>query len=162
MKVGCIRVTHPCATGPRRAPFDLHVLGLPLAFILSQDQTLHCSRLLTWSQFQKIKTVDVVKTIDRRYAALPCFVSLLSGHPLGASLLFSYLPIHSKNLPPACRRCLRTTAGPVSLPSGRGCKGKEQIFVSKPLGNFFSLFFPSSALLAKAWCLCSFPKRVQR
>lgn len=23
-------------------PFDLHVLGLPLAFILSQDQTLHC------------------------------------------------------------------------------------------------------------------------
>ena len=24
-------------------PFDLHVLGLPLAFILSQDQTLHCN-----------------------------------------------------------------------------------------------------------------------
>ena len=24
-------------------PSDLHVLGLPLAFILSQDQTLHCS-----------------------------------------------------------------------------------------------------------------------
>ena len=24
-------------------PFDLHVLGLPLAFILSQDQTLHRS-----------------------------------------------------------------------------------------------------------------------
>ena len=23
-------------------PLDLHVLGLPLAFILSQDQTLHC------------------------------------------------------------------------------------------------------------------------
>ena len=23
-------------------PRDLHVLGLPLAFILSQDQTLHC------------------------------------------------------------------------------------------------------------------------
>ena len=43
--VGCIRVTHPCATlaSPKgRLPFDLHVLGLPLAFILSQDQTLHC------------------------------------------------------------------------------------------------------------------------
>ena len=25
-------------------PFDLHVLGLPLAFILSQDQTLHCKK----------------------------------------------------------------------------------------------------------------------
>jgi hypothetical protein len=24
-------------------PFDLHVLGLPLALILSQDQTLHCN-----------------------------------------------------------------------------------------------------------------------
>ena len=26
-------------------PLDLHVLGLPLAFILSQDQTLHCMSL---------------------------------------------------------------------------------------------------------------------
>ena len=28
-------------------PFDLHVLGLPLAFILSQDQTLRCNKSLT-------------------------------------------------------------------------------------------------------------------
>ena len=37
-RAGCTRVTH------RRAalPLDLHVLGLSLAFILSQDQTLHC------------------------------------------------------------------------------------------------------------------------
>ena len=44
--VGCIRVTHPSATltVPKdRLPYDLHVLGLPLAFILSQDQTLRCS-----------------------------------------------------------------------------------------------------------------------
>ena len=27
-------------------PLDLHVLSLPLAFILSQDQTLHCINLL--------------------------------------------------------------------------------------------------------------------
>ena len=25
-------------------PLDLHVLGLPLAFILSQDQTLRCKK----------------------------------------------------------------------------------------------------------------------
>gem|GEM_PF-1065008 len=40
---GCIRVTHPSAArAPPRGgmPLDLHVLGLPLAFILSQDQTL--------------------------------------------------------------------------------------------------------------------------
>ena len=40
-----VRVTHPCATRHQEQalmlPFDLHVLSLPLAFILSQDQTLH-------------------------------------------------------------------------------------------------------------------------
>ncbi|OGL34225.1 hypothetical protein A3F64_00725 [Candidatus Saccharibacteria bacterium RIFCSPHIGHO2_12_FULL_42_8] len=37
------RVTQPFAARvPRRAlPLDLHVLGTPPAFILSQDQTLH-------------------------------------------------------------------------------------------------------------------------
>ena len=47
--VGCIRVTHPSATlNPPKGilPFDLHVLGLPLAFILSQDQTLRCNIVL--------------------------------------------------------------------------------------------------------------------
>ena len=34
------RVTHPCATNGRSHPFDLHVLGMPPAFVLSQDQTL--------------------------------------------------------------------------------------------------------------------------
>jgi hypothetical protein len=34
------RVTHPSATDTRRCPFDLHVLSLPPAFVLSQDQTL--------------------------------------------------------------------------------------------------------------------------
>ena len=47
-KAGCIRVTHPSAGRrhqvllPNTLPLDLHVLCLPLAFILSQDQTLHC------------------------------------------------------------------------------------------------------------------------
>ena len=50
--VGCIRVTHPSATlDPPKGilPFDLHVLGLPLAFILSQDQTLRCNIVLLYS-----------------------------------------------------------------------------------------------------------------
>ena|GEM_PF-2699259 len=47
-KVGRVRVTHPCA-GRRleqapSLPLDLHVLSLPLAFILSQDQTLHSNK----------------------------------------------------------------------------------------------------------------------
>jgi hypothetical protein len=28
---------------PESIPFDLHVLSIPPAFILSQDQTLHCN-----------------------------------------------------------------------------------------------------------------------
>ena len=46
IRARCSRVTHPFA-GRRHLlldplPLDLHVLSLPLAFILSQDQTLHC------------------------------------------------------------------------------------------------------------------------
>ena len=68
---GCIRVTHPSATlaPPKgRLPSDLHVLGLPLAFILSQDQTLRCTivllsvfsvsrvsaSMLSWCSFLKV------------------------------------------------------------------------------------------------------------
>ena len=51
-RAGCPRVTHPSATRAcmnrpkplqRILPFDLHVLGTPPAFILSQDQTLKIS-----------------------------------------------------------------------------------------------------------------------
>ena len=38
-----LRTRAPLSEAPKDPlPFDLHVLGLPLAFILSQDQTLHC------------------------------------------------------------------------------------------------------------------------
>jgi len=39
-RAGHQRVTHPFATSVLLHPFDLHVLGTPPAFILSQDQTL--------------------------------------------------------------------------------------------------------------------------
>ena len=53
LQVGCIRVTHPCAGRHHRIathvlPLDLHVLGLSLAFILSQDQTLRCIKNLNY------------------------------------------------------------------------------------------------------------------
>ena len=44
-EAGCSRVTHPSATKnakqAKHSPFDLHVLGVPPAFVLSQDQTLY-------------------------------------------------------------------------------------------------------------------------
>ena len=40
-----LRVTHPCASDPE-GPLDLHVLSMPPAFVLSQDQTLRCIECL--------------------------------------------------------------------------------------------------------------------
>ena len=44
-EAGCSRVTHPSATNlieqAPLSPFDLHVLSVPPAFVLSQDQTLY-------------------------------------------------------------------------------------------------------------------------
>ena len=39
-------------------PLDLHVLGLPLAFILSQDQTLHCKKV--FKCFKSILTTVLI------------------------------------------------------------------------------------------------------
>ena len=41
------RVTHPSAADVSRRPLDLHVLSLPPAFVLSQDQTLRLNRDLS-------------------------------------------------------------------------------------------------------------------
>ena len=41
LRADYLRVTHPFATKVQAPSFDLHVLGTPPAFILSQDQTLH-------------------------------------------------------------------------------------------------------------------------
>ena len=79
LEVGYIRVTHPCATRHHVLlhvlPFDLHVLSLPLAFILSQDQTLHRSFIflnsLTTclpSQFTLRKLTDICyKLLNLQY-----------------------------------------------------------------------------------------------
>ena len=49
-----LRTRAPVATSIATVlPLDLHVLGLPLAFILSQDQTLHCKKSLMPLRFYK-------------------------------------------------------------------------------------------------------------
>ena len=44
--VDWVRVTHPFATSVLLHSFDLHVLGMPPALILSQDQTLKNWRII--------------------------------------------------------------------------------------------------------------------
>ena len=48
-----LRVTHPSATDSRNCPCDLHVLSMPPAFALSQDQTL---RFIPASHLRETKT----------------------------------------------------------------------------------------------------------
>ena len=55
-RAGCSRVTHPFATKVLLLPFDLHVLGMPPAFVLSQNQTLKFIFLL----FNKSLTFCVI------------------------------------------------------------------------------------------------------
>ena len=45
-------------------PFDLHVLGLPLAFILSQDQTLHCNVLYIINFYSTLTLFLVLKLLS--------------------------------------------------------------------------------------------------
>jgi hypothetical protein len=50
-------------------PLDLHVLSLPLAFILSQDQTLHCKIYIVYLKLSvyilQISQLSII--IDSRY-----------------------------------------------------------------------------------------------
>ena len=52
-------LTRPPLTDPKANPFDLHVLSLPPAFALSQDQTLR----LSWFDDPKANTVETVSGV---------------------------------------------------------------------------------------------------
>ena len=51
-------------------PLDLHVLGLPLAFILSQDQTLHCIKCFVFKSLAQISKVLFEITLLREWKKL--------------------------------------------------------------------------------------------
>ena len=69
---------HCCAP----LPLDLHVLGLPLAFILSQDQTLRCTKSLPLGLLAFIYCFSLCPG---------CFRSILSFFPV-AAYSFSSVP----------------------------------------------------------------------
>ena len=60
---GYLCITHPFATHHQSDAFDLHVLGTPPAFILSQDQTLHCL-LLSFQTTSVCLALSVLNLID--------------------------------------------------------------------------------------------------
>ena len=152
MGAGCIRVTHPCA-GRHQVllpvlPRDLHVLGLPLAFILSQDQTLRCCQIVCLVSFawpcSCFRTLALNCCSASRRAAL--FYSLVpsrqrtfglftspSGEPPCVSSWRRWAPLR------LCQSCCVTPA----IPSNRGCKGKHLFVRSNFFAKFFELFSAS-------------------
>src|SRR5690606_23992487 len=97
-------------------PLDLHVLSLPLAFILSQDQTLH--RIFLY--FRRILTL--CKSLSAIYLTLFFFVkniAVFNGCQFNMSMNVSSCFSYSAHL------------------SISGCKSKHLLFTNK---TFFELF----------------------
>ena len=53
-------------------PLDLHVLSLSLAFILSQDQTLHTKNFLIINIFPTLSYVQILSFIDLFWTRTCC------------------------------------------------------------------------------------------
>ena len=62
-----LRTRAPLSCPEGHLPFDLHVLGLPLAFILSQDQTLHCIIVLLIVSFLILQGSPCVLSVSLPY-----------------------------------------------------------------------------------------------
>ena len=93
-------------------PFNLHVLSLPPAFILSQDQTLHC--------------------ICFFFQSSDCLLSVLSPASISSkesTWIFAALSIYFKELSPHCSLAVRE------------CKSTTFFFTFSLYPTFFSLFF---------------------
>ena len=109
-----VRHSHPPEGG---IPYDLHVLGLPLAFILSQDQTLRCSiavlvsfpvkgppSFLCYARSPPNRTAPVSSDANRIAAAAPSLSC--AGLKLSKN---SPLPLPSSHPSPVESGCKNTT-----------------------------------------------------
>ena len=72
-------------------PLDLHVLGLPLAFILSQDQTLHCKNFSFFTFDSSCPQPRPSKASDTRYLLFHPFQCTVA-----SSRLFNHTVFPSK------------------------------------------------------------------
>ena len=136
-------------------PLDLHVLSLPLAFILSQDQTLHCKNCLYFLTFDSSVSLRPASPDFRHTLSLHLRNSMFSRFPepplKGAVLrrkrvqrydLFSNCQIFFRIIFPGCQRMVCRTAvctrkkfftGPEKGPKNPAKKKKTRHF-SRILG----------------------------
>ena len=122
-----LRTRAPLSCLPKEAiPFDLHVLGLPLAFILSQDQTLRCT------------IVFLVCILNLGFRLDVLLVFLLKGSfPRAASQRRRYLVLASDFQ----RTCASVSPLVSSLvPSESGCKSTAFYLTRNILLKIFFLY----------------------
>ena len=122
-----LRTRAPLSGHPKVSfPFDLHVLGLPLAFILSQDQTLRCNIVVLKFILNLGFRLDAPHGLSRRVT----FPRGTSRRPRSFSCAGLRL---SKNLSlPESPLCFPL------VPSESGCKSTPFFRTGK---QFFHLFF---------------------
>ena len=109
-------------------PLDLHVLSLQLAFILSQDQTLHCKSIVSQHKADFCSVQDAVQFIDfintLRLTHINIYKTSIDG-----SIFFLYYLYCLSIFQRTC--CFRFKSG---------CKGKGFIFNYQTFSEVF-LFF---------------------
>ena len=108
------RVTHPCAGCVLLRPLDLHVLSLPPAFVLSQDQTLmsilyisspypvHSSKKTLNVLFYITAFSSLFKVINRSFKTFYClffFLNLYTNYIYNISATYIIRLLHRHLLP---------------------------------------------------------------
>ena len=121
-------------------PLDLHVLSLQLAFILSQDQTLHCKSIVSQHKADFCSVQDAVQFIDfintLRLTHIYIYKTSIDG-----SIFFLYYLYCLSIFQRTC--CFRFKSG---------CKGKRFYFNYQMFSEVFFRFsfsIVSQTLLAK-------------
>ena len=74
-------------------PLDLHVLGLPLAFILSQDQTLHCKNCFVTLDSSRVPPAGRAGGLSTHAISLVPFLSNYSRLPSCSGTPSGRLPL---------------------------------------------------------------------
>ena len=133
-----LRTRAPLVSIPKDLlPFDLHVLSLPLAFILSQDQTLRC----IYKKFNFFRSESLLLELTKlvHLAFFLCCCSKFERTSIkNQHLRFSNAdPLFY----PLCNRLrIISNLPPQLFPLFRGDKGKNYFLSAKKINLFFRFF----------------------
>ena len=120
-------------------PLDLHVLGLSLAFILSQDQTLRCMTFVLFYSFRAPASPRAAPA--RLYSSYTKCASLPVFQCASASLaspLAGWLGSRGAKLwrfPVTCKSFFKSVLSDAPVVSESGCKGREKFGICKGKGE---------------------------